>query len=225
MRFKDVFSIIGPPMIGPSSSHTAGAARIGRAARQLFGPLPKRADVIFYGSFAATYEGHGTYAAIVGGLLDMATDDVRLPDSLAIAEQSGMQADAITGKGLFPHPNTAELHLYADAGDEKPAFTLVGTSIGGGNIEIVDIDGFKVKMTGNYPTLVIQNADAPGMIAIVARLLQQHGINIGTMSVDRKSRSGEAMMVLETDEDFPPTLRGELAAYDEIHSVRFVHIT
>ncbi|WP_235948327.1 serine dehydratase beta chain [Paenibacillus glycinis] len=104
MRFKDVFSIIGPPMIGPSSSHTAGAARIGRAARQLFGGLPRRADVIFYGSFAATYEGHGTYAAIVGGLLDMATDDVRLPDSLELAAQSGMHVDVGTGTGLFPLP-------------------------------------------------------------------------------------------------------------------------
>ncbi|WP_328803977.1 ACT domain-containing protein [Paenibacillus glycinis] len=101
----------------------------------------------------------------------------------------------------------------------------MGTSIGGGNIEVVNIDGFKVKMTGNYPTLVIRNDDAPGMIAIVARLLQQHGINISAMTVDRKSRSGEAMMALETDEDFPPDLKDELAAYPEIHSVGFVHIT
>ncbi|SFJ80497.1 L-serine dehydratase [Paenibacillus sp. UNC496MF] len=225
MRFKDVFSIIGPPMIGPSSSHTAGAARIGRAARQLFGRLPARAEVLFYGSFAATYEGHGTYSAIVGGLLDMATDDVRLPDSLAIAGQAGMRVGVDAGKGLFVHPNTAELRLFGRGEDEEPAFTLVGTSIGGGNIEIVNVDGFKTSMTGHYPTLVVRNADAPGMIAIVARLLQLHGINIGTMTVDRKSRSGEAMMALETDEDFPPTLREELAAYPEIHRVDFVHLT
>ncbi|WP_127497204.1 L-serine ammonia-lyase, iron-sulfur-dependent subunit beta [Paenibacillus glycanilyticus] len=221
MRFKDVFSIIGPAMVGPSSSHTAGAARIGRLARQLFGAMPARADVIFYGSFAATYIGHGTYSAIVGGLLDMETDDIRLPDSLRIAAEAGILVEVQTGKGLFPHPNTAELRLYREH-EEEPSFTIVGTSIGGGNIEIVSVDGFKVKLTGQYPTLVIWHTDSPGMIAEVTRLLQEEGINIGYMSVDRKNRSGQAMMAIETDQAISAELLEKLNGYPGIQAIRLV---
>lgn len=225
MRFKDVFSIIGPAMVGPSSSHTAGAARIGRTARQLYGKQPAKAEILLYGSFAATYKGHGTDTAIVGGLLDMDTDDPRLPDSLGLAESQGMLVDIKPGKGLFPHPNTAELHLYANAADDKSELSLTGTSIGGGNIEIVSILGFNVKMTGQYPTLVIRHEDMPGMIASVTMLLQQRQMNIGHMSVDRKGRSGEAMMVLELDQDVQESLMAELEAAPHIHTVRLVQLT
>jgi L-serine dehydratase, iron-sulfur-dependent, beta subunit len=197
MRFKDVFSIIGPAMVGPSSSHTAGAARIGRAARRLFGELPARADISLFGSFAATYRGHGTDTALVGGLLDMRTDDPRLPDAFRHAEECGLHIDIQPGKGLYPHPNTAELKLASADGSRERS--VLGTSIGGGNIEIVRIDGFNVKLTALYPTLVLLHRDEPGFIADTTRLLASEGINIGHMSVDRKSRRGAAMTVLELD--------------------------
>ncbi|MBY0013728.1 L-serine ammonia-lyase, iron-sulfur-dependent subunit beta [Paenibacillus typhae] len=197
MRFRDVFSIIGPAMVGPSSSHTAGAARIGRVARLMFGECPGSADIQLYGSFAATYRGHGTDTALVGGLLDMTTDDPRLPDAFAHAEAAGMTVSIGPGKGLYPHPNTAELTLVNAAGDHT--LRLTGTSIGGGNIEIVRINGFSLKLTAAYPTLIIRHYDEPGVIAIVSALLVDSGINIARMAVDRQSRRGEAMMVMECD--------------------------
>lgn len=223
MRFKDVFSIIGPAMVGPSSSHTAGAARIGRAARQLFGEQPEQAVVLFYGSFAATYRGHGTDRAIVGGLLDLQTDDPRIPNALEAAEQSGLHVTFDEGKGLFPHPNTAKIILASSAKPKQ--LSMVGTSIGGGNIEIVEINGFNVKMTGTYPTVVIWHHDWPGVIADVTQLLKQRKVNIGYMSVDRKSRSGDALTVLELDAAATPELIADLYGLEAIQSVHVVDLS
>lgn len=197
MRFKDVFSIIGPVMVGPSSSHTAGAARIGRCARHLFGCQPEKATIVFYGSFAATYQGHGTDRAIVGGLLNYGTDDPRIPKALTIAAESGMEVSFEEGRGIVRHPNTARIILSGDGG--KRTMTMTGISIGGGNIEIIEIDDFNIKMTGIYPTIVIQHFDHPGVIAYITNTLSAKGTNIAHMSVDRKNRSGHAMTVVEVD--------------------------
>lgn len=197
MRFKDVFSIIGPAMIGPSSSHTAGAARIGLAARRLFGALPGAVTVSFYGSFAATYQGHGTDKAIAGGLLGYKTDDPRLPDAIELAEEVGMALTYREGKGLFPHPNTVRLDLSALADGRK--LTLLGTSIGGGNVEIVEVNGFAVKFSCAYPTLLIRHSDQPGVIAALTAALQEAGLNIGGLSLSRMERQGEALAVIELD--------------------------
>ncbi|MCS7463132.1 L-serine ammonia-lyase, iron-sulfur-dependent subunit beta [Paenibacillus doosanensis] len=222
MRFKDVFSIIGPAMVGPSSSHTAGAARIGRAARQLLGEPPGQALITFYGSFAATYAGHGTDRAIVGGLLDFAPDDPRLPDSLIIAGQQGIRIAFEQGKGLYPHPNTAKLALSCPLNQKQ--LTAVGTSIGGGNIEIVEINGFSVKMTGIYPTLVLRHYDWTGVIADITQLLRLTGTNIGYMSVDRKSRSGDALTVLELDGEVPPELMEQLRRLPAVQTIQLVNL-
>jgi L-serine dehydratase len=220
MRFKDVFSIIGPAMVGPSSSHTAGAARIGRAARQVLGEMPREAEVIFFGSFAATYQGHGTDRAIIGGLLDFATDDHRLPDSVEIATEAGMDISFRQGTGLFPHPNTVSLRLVGrDTGTE---LTLTGISIGGGNIEIVDIDGFGVKLTGMYPTVLINHMDYLGVLASVTDVMRRGQFNIGHMSLDRKNRSGAALTVLELDEPATAGLLQELQALTAVKSVKGV---
>ncbi|SEO16421.1 L-serine ammonia-lyase, iron-sulfur-dependent subunit beta [Paenibacillus sp. OV219] len=218
MRFKDVFSIIGPSMVGPSSSHTAGAVRIGLVANQLLGSAPERAEILFYGSFAATYQGHGTDIAIVSGLLGFATDDRRIPEALAIAEASGVEAIFGQGKGLFSHPNTVKLLLETSV-PKLRKLSLVGTSIGGGNIEIVDLNEFAVKITGNYPTLVILHKDRPGIIADVTSLLGAEGVNIGHMSVDRKGRSGEALTVLELDGMLPDSIIGELRSIDHVQEI------
>ncbi|MFC6653706.1 L-serine ammonia-lyase, iron-sulfur-dependent subunit beta [Paenibacillus rhizoplanae] len=222
MRFKDVFSIIGPAMVGPSSSHTAGAARIGRAARQVLGELPGEAEVTFFGSFAATYQGHGTDRAIAGGLLDFATDDHRLPDSIELAAEAGMSIFFGQGTGLFPHPNTVRLRLAGrESGTEM---TLTGTSIGGGNIEIVDIDGFSVKLTGMYPTVLIQHMDYLGVLASVTDVMREGQFNIGHMSLDRKNRSGAALTVLELDEPATAELLEKLRALPAVKSVKVVDL-
>ncbi|WP_052098138.1 L-serine ammonia-lyase, iron-sulfur-dependent subunit beta [Paenibacillus stellifer] len=220
MRFKDVFSIIGPAMVGPSSSHTAGAARIGRAARQLLGEMPQKAEVIFYGSFAATYQGHGTDRAIAGGLLDFATDDLRLPDSIELAEAAGMDLSFRQGAGLFPHPNTVRLELAGESG----GLSLTGISIGGGNIEIVEIDGFSVKLSGMYPTVLIHHMDYLGVLAGVTDTMRRGRVNIGHMSLDRKNRSGAALTVLELDERLAPELAAELMALPAVQSVKLIHL-
>ncbi|WP_339221861.1 L-serine ammonia-lyase, iron-sulfur-dependent subunit beta [Paenibacillus sp. FSL H8-0332] len=222
MRFKDVFSIIGPAMVGPSSSHTAGAARIGRAARQVLGELPGEAEVTFFGSFAATYQGHGTDRAIAGGLLDFATDDHRLPDSIELAAEAGMSISFGQGTGLFPHPNTVRLRLAGrESGTEM---TLTGTSIGGGNIEIVDIDGFSVKLTGMYPTVLIQHMDYLGVLASVTDVMREGQFNIGHMSLDRKNRSGAALTVLELDEPATAELLEKLRALPAVKSVKVIDL-
>lgn len=215
MRFKDVFSIIGPAMVGPSSSHTAGAARIGRAARRLFGRQPESAEIVLYGSFAATGSGHGTDSAIVGGLLDMDTDDPRLPSALDLARSAGMHVSFRQGTGLAPHPNTAKLLLTA----EGSRLTMTGISIGGGNMEVAELNGFRVNMTGLYPALVILHQDIPGMIAEVTQLLQRERENIGSMTLDRRSRSGEALMVLELDTPPSGALVPAIAALPGIRDI------
>ncbi|WP_223070398.1 L-serine ammonia-lyase, iron-sulfur-dependent subunit beta [Paenibacillus caui] len=223
MRFKDVFSIIGPVMVGPSSSHTAGAARIGRAARHLFGRQPDKAVIVFFGSFAATYQGHGTDRAIVGGLLDYDTDDSRIPDALEIAGQSGLVVSFEEGRGAIRHPNTARLILSADGGKQR--LTMTGISIGGGNVEIIEVDDFNIKMTGTYPTLVIQHHDHPGVIAYITNTLSSRGTNIAHMSVDRKSRSGNAMTVVEIDGEIHPEIVGQIGKMDGLVSIATVDLS
>lgn len=220
MRFKDVFSIIGPAMIGPSSSHTAGAVRIGRIARQLFAAgTPERAEITFYGSFAETYKGHGTDLAIVAGLLGYDTDDLRIPHALEHAKAAGMRVRFRQAQNRAYHPNTAKLELAT----AMRQLAVLGCSIGGGNVEMVEIDGFDVKFTGAYPTLVIFHEDRPGMIADVTDLLRRVQINIGRMDVDRKERSGEALTVLELDSPVSAELTRALRGLPGVRDVRTVN--
>ncbi|MNB82203.1 L-serine dehydratase, beta chain [compost metagenome] len=224
MRFKDVFSIIGPAMVGPSSSHTAGAARIGRFARQLLGPQPDRAEVLFYGSFAATYQGHGTDVAIIGGLLDWQTDDPRIPNALQEAEARGIVVTFDEGKGLFSHPNTAKLILSLGEGEARAELVMIGTSIGGGNIEITEIDGFRVRLSGVYPTVIVRHQDWTGVVASITDVMRRSGRNIAHMSVDRKGRSGDALTVLELDSLLTADMINEIARLDNVDTVRTVDL-
>jgi len=224
MRFKDVFSIIGPAMVGPSSSHTAGAVRLGRVARQLFGDLPASVEIVLYGSFAETYQGHGTDLAIIGGLLDYDTDDPRIPTSMIMAKQLGVDYIFKQGKGQMGqslHPNTAKMILRLP----KRELIIMGASIGGGNIEIFNIDAFDVNFTALYPTLVVYHRDRPGMIADVANVLGREGMNIGHMDVDRKERSGDAMTVIELDTAISAELMREIGAMDTVYEVKKVDLT
>lgn len=222
MRFKDVFSIIGPSMIGPSSSHTAGAVRIGKVARKLVGALPIRADIYLYGSFAHTYRGHGTDLALVGGLLDFNTDDVRIRNSLLIAKQAAMEVVFQPMVGVLPnvHPNTARLVLQTS----DASYELVGCSIGGGNIEIVSINQFQVRFSAVYPTLLIFHEDRPGMIALMTDILRQSNINIGYMTVERQERSGKVLTVIEIDEANVDTIIDHLRGIPHVDAVHFIHL-
>ncbi|HEU5141189.1 MAG TPA: L-serine ammonia-lyase, iron-sulfur-dependent subunit beta [Bacillales bacterium] len=206
MKFRSVFDIIGPVMIGPSSSHTAGAARIGRVARTLFGKPPEWVEISLYGSFAKTYKGHGTDVALIGGLLDFDTYDERIIDALSLAEQQGMKINFIEEDAVTDHPNTAKLHL----GDSQEELEIVGISIGGGKIEITELNGFELRLSGNYPAVFVVHNDRFGVIAAVANLLAKHEINIGHMEVSRKEKGKQALMVIEVDQNINDAVLAEL---------------
>ncbi|KZE38195.1 serine dehydratase [Bhargavaea cecembensis] len=196
MKFRSVFDIIGPVMVGPSSSHTAGAARIGRVARTLFGRQPDWAEIRLYGSFAETYKGHGTDVAIVGGLLDYDTDDERIRTAFDEAEQVGLKFEFITESEEPEHPNTAKIRI----GDADGEMELTGISIGGGKMEVTELNGFTLRLTGHYPALLIVHHDRPGVIASVANALAADGINIAHMECGRKEKGEMALMVIEVDQ-------------------------
>ncbi|QNK55111.1 L-serine ammonia-lyase, iron-sulfur-dependent subunit beta [Paenibacillus sp. PAMC21692] len=220
MRFKDVFSIIGPSMIGPSSSHTAGAVRLGRCARQALGVMPNEAEIRFYGSFADTYVGHGTDLAIIAGLLDLDTDDVRIRHSIQHAEQLGMQIKFMPMTRPNVHPNTVTMLLQG----EGRKVTMTGCSIGGGSIEIINVNGFDVKFTAVYPTLLIYHKDRTGMVAEISDIARQAGINISYMEVDRKMRNGEALTVIESDERLLPEAKQRLEQLTDVNEVCIIDL-
>jgi len=212
MKFNSVFDIIGPVMIGPSSSHTAGAARIGLAARNLFGKQPTWAKIYLYESFAKTYKGHGTDFALAGGLLGFATDDVRMSKALEIAKDRNLEIEFIEDSASADHPNTARLVI----GDDSKGLELVGISIGGGKVEITELNGFVLRLSGNHPAILIMHNDRFGAIASVTQTLAKHEINIGHMEVNRKDVGQEALMVIEVDQNIDDAVLEELKLADHI---------
>ncbi|WP_117160872.1 L-serine ammonia-lyase, iron-sulfur-dependent subunit beta [Paraliobacillus sp. X-1268] len=212
MKYKSVFDIIGPVMIGPSSSHTAGAARIGRAARNLFGNEPVWADIYLYGSFAKTYRGHGTDVAVIAGLLDYDTDDSRISTALEIAHSKGIAVHFFEEESAVEHPNTMRIKM----GVGNETFELVGISIGGGKVEITELNGFELHLSGNHPAILIMHNDRFGAIASVTQILAKHEINIGRMEVSRKDIGKEALMVIELDQNVSEAIELELDQADHI---------
>ena len=196
MKYRSVFDIIGPVMVGPSSSHTAGAARIGLMAGKLFGETPAVIHITFYGSFADTYRGHGTDVAIIGGVLGYDTFDDRIPQSIDIAKSKGIEIHFETSEALTDHPNTARVHLTN--GVEE--FELVGISIGGGTIEITELNGVPLRLSGGGPALVVLHHDRFGAIAAVTSILADYEINIGHMEVSRHEKGKQALMAIEIDD-------------------------
>lgn len=215
MRFNSVFDIIGPVMVGPSSSHTAGAARIGKIARDLFNQNITWANIHFYGSFEKTYKGHGTDFAIVGGLLGFATDDLRMSESLHIAKKRNIDIQFIEDSAATDHPNTVRIIV----GNETDELELVGISIGGGKVEINELNGFELRLSGNHPAILIMHNDRFGAIASVTSILAHHRINIGHMSVNRKDVGKEALMVIEVDQNITEDIFKELKHADHIQHI------
>jgi L-serine dehydratase len=195
-----LLDIIGPVMVGPSSSHTAGACRIGLLARCLVGGTPHRARIELHGSFARTGEGHGTDKAIVGGLMGFRPDDERLRNALEIAEREGLEyrfEKTTLGEDSDVHPNTVRITLER----ERRSAVMVGSSLGAGRVLVTNIDGYPVDVTGNYHTIVLVAEDIPGSVARIAGILADHGLNIATLKLTRKERGGDAFMVIELDDE------------------------
>lgn len=215
MKYRSVFEIIGPVMIGPSSSHTAGAARIGRVARDLFGRQPEWARIHLYGSFAETYKGHGTDVAIIGGLLDYDTFDERIKTAFEDAASAGMTFEFIPEEEEADHPNTAKIVI----GDSQGDMELVGISIGGGTMEVTELNGFPLRLSGHFPALLVVHDDRAGVIANVSNAIASQGMNIAHMEVGRKEKGKMALMVIEVDQMFDETLINELKTLPNVTQV------
>ena len=197
----NVFDILGPVMIGPSSSHTAGAARIGRITRTLLGAPAVKADILLHGSFAKTYKGHGTDKALIAGIMGMATDDVRIRQAPELAKEAGLEVHISTG----------------DIANGRQV-SLLGSSIGGGNILVTEVNGMEVSLTGQYTTLIVLHKDAPGTIAAVTEVMAEEGINICNFRLSRQKKGGEAVMTIELDGKPSPEINKKINTLPNIYS-------
>ena len=205
--------MIGPVMIGPSSSHTAGVVRIGRAAYKLAGAAPTSADIVFYNSFARTYEGHGSDRAILAGLMDFKTDDKRIKDAIDLAAGAGLEYTfKSVGNASTLHPNSVRLKLKSPVRDIE----VLGESKGGGLINIAEVNGYRADFSANLHTIVLFADDIKGSIAFIANVLAHDDCNIATMSVSRKGKNDEACMVIEMDSGIKPV------TFDYLNSLGWV---
>lgn len=216
----NVFDIIGPVMIGPSSSHTAGAARIGLITRHLLGEEPVSAVIRLFGSFAETYRGHGTDRAIVGGLLGMKVDDPGLRGSLETARTKGVSIEFVRMGTQAEHPNTVEIEARAASGKK---IDVLACSTGGGNVLFKRVNGLEAEFTAQFNTLAAVHRDTPGVIASMTEILSRRGINIAFMKVYRSSRGGDAVAIIETDEDISPRACRDIEEIPAVHSVMMIH--
>lgn len=204
MEDFSVFDIIGPRMTGPSSSHTAGAVRLSHIARHIAGQDVTEAAFTLYGSFAETGKGHGTDKALVAGVLGMQPDDARIKDAYAVAREQGVIISVEFSDEPPKHPNTARIVI---TGSNGQVTEVVGESVGGGNIRISEINGLEVEFSGEYPTLIIQHNDQPGVIAEVSHVLAQLNVNIAFMRVFRHGKGEDAYMTIETDQLVTPEMQ------------------
>lgn len=215
-----VFDILGPIMVGPSSSHTAGAARLGKIAKAIAGDEIKEVEFLLHGSFAKTYKGHGTDRALVAGILGMDPSDSRLRDSLEIAKENGLKIIfKETDLGDY-HPNTVKFLIKCTSGKECE---LIGSSIGGGNIEVVEINGNKVQFTGAYATIITCHQDIPGTVAKVTGILYDYHINIAFMNLVRSQKGKDATMTFEVDSKIPEEMIKKIEEVDGINKVTIIN--
>ncbi len=218
-RQRSVFDIVGPVMIGPSSSHTAGACRLGGLARAIFGGQPVLAHVGLHGSFASTGPGHGTDLALVAGLLGMAPDDPRIPSALEIAHEAGLEVEFFEVDLGDAHPNSAVFELTGADGDQM---RVQGSSLGGGDVVVTEIDAFEVVASGELPLLVVAHVDRPGEIAAVTSILAECDVNVASMQVSRERRGANALMLIETDAPVDRVTAERIAKQPGVTGVRRV---
>lgn len=201
MAFISLFEVIGPNMVGPSSSHTAGAASMALLARKLFPGEIKKVHFTLYGSFAKTYRGHGTDRALMGGMLGFETDDLRIRDSLELAKEAGIDYQfTISEENDGIHPNTADMSIQGTRGEK---LFVRGESLGGGKVKIVNLNHISVDFTGEYSTLIVSQTDKPGVVAHITRVLSEAGVNIAFMRLFREEKGAAAYTVVESDEKIP----------------------
>ena len=215
----NIFDIMGPIMVGPSSSHTAGAARMGYVARKLLGFQPAKADIALHGSFAATGSGHGTDKAIVAGLLGMAPDDPNIPRSFQLARQADMEISIHTVDLRNAHPNTAVMTL---TGTRGRTVVVNASSLGGGRIRINSIDGMEAAFSGDLPTLIVRNEDKPGILSEVVYCLARRGLNIAAMQLYRDRRGGLSVMVIECDQPIDEAILEDIQLLPGV--VRYIYL-
>lgn len=215
----NIFEILGPVMVGPSSSHTAGAVRIGYVCRKLMGEKIVTADIELYGSFLLTGKGHGTPQAIVAGLLGMTPDDARIPDSFEIAKAQGLKFTIGEAKLKEAHPNSVLLKLTGESGKE---LEVIGESLGGSIINIAQIDGLPANISGDYPTLIASNIDVPGMVAKVSKVLFEAEINIAQMHLYRASRGKNSVLIAECDQEIEDKTLNDIRDLDGIMKVSYL---
>jgi len=215
----NIFDIIGPVMIGPSSSHTAGAVRMGNLARNILGEEPAEAQIVLFNSFSKTGKGHGTDKALVAGILGLSTDDDGIKESFEIARKKGIKADLVFGNTHpeFP-PNTAKFILKG----KNNSTVVIGSSVGGGRVIIFSINGFNTEFTGEFNTIITIHDDRPGVIARVASFLAEKSINIAQMKVSRESRGKTALMMIEVDEEIPEGLDSALSSINHIQRAMII---
>lgn len=218
----NIFDIIGPVMIGPSSSHTAGAVRIGYIARKLMNEPITNARILLYGSFLTTGKGHGTPLALVAGLLGMKPDDSRIPESFSLASQAQMNYSFGEAHLKEGHPNSVQLILTGKSGKNME---IVGESLGGSRINIAKIDGLSVNIKGEYPTLIVHNEDQPGCVAEISATLSRQYINIASMHLYRSSRGGSAIMVIECDQEISPEFLHMVEGMAGIEKVTYLSLS
>jgi len=221
-NYIGIFDVIGPVMVGPSSSHTSGAASIARMARHIFSGEPTRAVFTLYGSFAETYKGHGTDRALIGGMLGYKPDDIRIRDAYEQARASGLQVEIIPDKETeTAHPNTVDI-LVEDA--EGHSLQIRGESIGGGRVRIIKINETDVDFNGDYSTLIIGHQDVTGTVAYITGCLAEHRINVATLKLFREEKGKTAITVIETDSSIPDELKDMIMQYETVNSVELIEI-
>ena len=216
----NAFDIIGPVMIGPSSSHTAGACRIGNYARAVLGEEPMNVTIRLSGSFRTTYKGHGTDKALIGGLLGYNTDDIRIRDSLELIKKDKRNFQIIEEDIELAHPNTALITMRKKNGE---TVSLQGASIGGGNILITKINNVDVHINGLYDAIIVGHKDIPGMIYKITKELFEHKININSLSLHRTSKQGDAVVIIEVDDEVDETISKHLSKIEDVTNVRVLH--
>ena len=222
MSFISVFDVMGPNMIGPSSSHTAGAARIAYLAQKMInGPLAK-VEFILYGSFARTYHGHGTDRALLGGIMGFSTDDMRIRNSFEIATENGLEYSFTPNEEETDiHPNTVDIIMTNTAGQEM---TIRGESLGGGKARLCRINGVEVDFTGEYSSIVVVQKDAPGVVAYITKCLSELGINIAFMRLFRESKGNTAYTIVESDDLVPEDIADTIRRNKNVYNVMVVQM-
>jgi L-serine dehydratase len=218
-RQRSVFDIVGPVMVGPSSSHTAGAVRLGLLARAVFGGTPTRAEIGLHGSFASTGRGHGTDLALTAGLLGIAPDELSIRDAERLAAQAGLDISFSSVDLGQVHPNSASFEL---SGADEHHASLQGSSLGGGDVVLTRIDSYDVEVTGELPLLLVAHLDRPGEVAAVTAVLADERVNIASMQVSRERRGAGALMLIETDVPVGQAAIGRISAAPGVTGVRVV---